>query len=554
MSPSPKYNPAKLKKAIYVHLALFLSGLIGVIFVLYQGLSLLSSMYPHATQPTIINIERKQSIIDIHRFMYHGDVEYYRNSASKLTAVINFRDAFAQLLFKKQIPLTAEQFEHLNYYNPKIVENKSVAQLYISAMIGVETGLDIWTTTTDILIKQRALINEIYDSHTDVGLQSSQIIEYENQLQQLDDAYSENVVLLLDNMAIANEKIRYFVFGIVSLLTLTIIVFAERVTRSRVRYTSEFIRYEEINERYRKFPESNPYPILSFDNGGELTYCNDAAKKTFPNLDILTEHHPFIKTMLRNFSNVESNDKEIDYRHIEYNGKNYDVMISIIGGDNGFYAYVFDSSLIYEQKNKIEVNLQEKEILIREIHHRVNNNLAIILGFLELSEQQMHDEVCRRLNDLNMTRIRTVSVINRALYEHGDFTNIDFAEHLAHLGRTNQLEVHYDTTDRLILNVNQAFSLALLLNEIVQEMRFLGCCKDLQMRVGLKDGQMQITLSSDKLNHFNMPDNEIVQLMISQLGVQWNGHNSATHSFSFEFAVREVSGAIATTHLNNGVS
>jgi signal transduction histidine kinase len=554
MSPSPKYNPAKLKKAIYVHLALFLIGLIGVIFALYQGLSLLSSMHPHATQPTILNMERKQSIIDIHRFMYHGDVDYYRASASTLTDVINFRDAMAQLLFKKQIPLTAEQFEHLNYYNPKIAENKSVAQLYVSMMVGTEVGLEIWTSTTDILVKQRALINDIYDTHTNGGLETSQIIEYQNQLQQLDDAFTEKVMLLLSNMAIVNEKLRYFVFGIVSLLALTIIVFAERVTRSRLRYTSEFIRYEEINERYRKFPESNPYPIFSFDHSAELTYYNQAAEQTFPNLRVLTEHHPFIKTMLRNFPCEEANQKEIDYSHVEYNGKNYDVMISNIGGNNGFHAYVFDSSLIYEQKRKIEANLQEKEILIREIHHRVNNNLAIILGFLELSEQQMQDDVCRRLNDLNMSRIRTVSVINRALYDHGDFTNINFAEHLAHLERTNQLQVSYDTTDRIILNVNQAFSLAILLNEIVQESRYKECCKDLHMRVGLKDDHMQMTIFSDDLNHFNIPDNEIMQLMISQLGVAWNGYDSVTQSFSFEFDLREVSGAIATTHLNNGVS
>jgi hypothetical protein len=554
MSPSPKYNPAKLKRAIYVHLALFLIGLIGVIIALYYGLSLLSSMHPHATQPTILNMERKQSIIDIHRFMHHGDDEYYRSSASTLTAVINFRDAMAQVLFKKQVPLTPEQLEHLNYYNPKITENYRVAQIYVSVLFGTDRGLEIWTATTDILIKQRILIKEIYDAQTNGGLQRSQIEDFQSKLQQLDDAYTEKVMLLLNNMAIANEKVRYFVFGIVSLLALTITVFAERVTRSRLRYTSEFIRYEEINERYRKFPESNPYPIFSFDKNSELTYYNVAAEKTFPNLNILTEHHPFIKTVIHDFSYENANDMEIDYKHIEYDGKNYDVMIRTVGGDNGFHAYVFDSSLVYEQKRKIEANLNEKEILIREIHHRVNNNLAIILGFLELSEQQMQDTTCRRLNDLNMTRIRTVSVINRALYEHGDFTNVDFTEHLAHLERSNLLKVSYDTIDRIILNVNQAFSLALLLNEIVQESRYAECCEDLHLRVGTKGDHMQMTLSSVDLNHFNIPDNEIMQLMISQLGVKWNGYDATTHSFSFEFDLREVSGAIATTHLNNGVS
>jgi two-component sensor histidine kinase len=554
MSPSPKYNPAKLKRSIYGHLALFLIGLIGVIFVLYQGLSLLSSMHPHATQPTILNIDRKQSIIDIHRFMYHGDVEHYRASATKLTALINFRDAMGQVLFKSNIPLTTEQSEHIMYYNHKVADNAAVAQLYVSTMVGFERGLEIWTETTQILVKQRALIKEIYDTHSNGGLQESQIIAYQNQLQQLDDAYTDKVKILIRSMAIANDKIRYFVFGIVSLLAITITIFAERVTRSRLRYTSEFIRYEQINEHYRKFPESNPYPIFSFDKNGELTYFNVAAEKSFPNLNVLTEHHPFVKAMLHRFSNENSNGKEIDYRHVEYNSKNYDVMLRSVGGDQGFHVYVFDSSLIYEQKRKIEENLQEKEILIREIHHRVNNNLAIILGFLELSEQQMQDTTCRRLNDLNMTRIRTVSVINRALYEHGDFTNVDFTGHLTHLQRTNHLQVSYETTDRMILNVNQAFSLSLLLNEIVQELRYAGCCKDLHLKVSLTDDEIRMTISSNELNHFNVPDNEIMQLMISQLGVTWSGYDSATHSFSFNFAVREVSGAIATTHLNNGVS
>lgn len=505
-------------------------------------------------QMTIMNMERKQAIIEINRFLYTGKEEHYRASEATLTNLINYRDDMSQLIFRKHIPLTPEQILDIRYYTPDIEESTSVIQLYVWMFIGEETGQQKWNEATDILRNQQALGKDIYEWSKSGIVDVTALADFERQIQQYDLIYEARVLKLRDDMLDANNIIRYFVFGIITFLAISLTVFAERITRSRLRYARELYRHEEISERHRKFPETNPYPVISFGHDGTLDYYNAAAEAGFPNLSILREQHPFIKIMLHHIMYEDKLVSEVELRHVEYNDKHFDVMIRKAGVDYGYHAYVFDSSVIYQQKTEIEANLREKELLISEIHHRVNNNLAIILGFLELSERHMIDITCRRLNDLNMTRIRTVSVINRALYDHGDFTNVDFAEHLRYLEKNNKIKVSLDTTHGLVLNVNQAFSLALLLNEIIQEMRFLGCGEGMCIMVERKDDLVRIGMSSPAMVNFSIPDNDIMQLMISQLGLDWNGHVLGSNALSFKFDVREVSGAMATRHLSRGMS
>jgi signal transduction histidine kinase len=548
------FNSPKFKRAIYGHLVIFLIGLIGVLFALYQGLSLLSMIQAHTSQPVLVNMERKESITDLYLFMYTGDMQRYEKAERSINNIIQYREALSKYLFQQENPLSNEELNHITKYNPQINRTASVVTLYVGLYFSDQMAIGNWDLNTANMRKYLELARNIKQASLEGNLNEATIASYDQQIQWLDQDYTARVVTLVQNLYEANYRIRFFTFTIIAFLALSLLLYASYISRVRLRHVRQLQLYADQNRRYRTFPETNPYPVLAFGPENVLTYFNAAAEKVFPDLNVLKNDHPFIRQVRQAFRNDIKDGQEIVYQHMEFRGTHYDVMIRTTIDQNGFHAYIFDSSVVYEQKNKIEENLREKEILIREIHHRVNNNLAIILGFLELSEQKMNDDLCRRLNDLNMTRIRTVSIINRALYEHGDFTNVDFASHLVYLQNTNKLKVSFDSSDCIILNVNQAFSLALLLNEIIQEMRSIACCKDACLAVTRKKDAIRISISSPDVENFTIPDNEIMQLMVAQLGVERFGYDRDHHTFSFEFEVREVSGAMATTHLSNGLS
>ena len=89
---------------------------------------------------------------------------------------------------------------------------------------------------------------------------------------------------------------------------------------------------------------------------------------------------------------------------------------------------------ILNQKNLIiEESLQEKETLLKEIHHRVKNNLQIITGLLELQDSLQDDINIGNLVSEAQGRIRTMAIIHEMLYLHNDLGKIDVANYVLKL-------------------------------------------------------------------------------------------------------------------------
>ncbi len=74
--------------------------------------------------------------------------------------------------------------------------------------------------------------------------------------------------------------------------------------------------------------------------------------------------------------------------------------------------------------------LSEKEVLLKEVHHRVKNNLAVILGLLDLQGQMISDESARASMMELSNRIRSMALVHEQLYQSNDFSQIDFQDYL----------------------------------------------------------------------------------------------------------------------------
>ena len=86
-----------------------------------------------------------------------------------------------------------------------------------------------------------------------------------------------------------------------------------------------------------------------------------------------------------------------------------------------------------QTEDALQVSLAEKEVLLREVHHRVKNNMAAIIGLFNLQRQAMEDpQVQAVLADLS-SRVRAMSLVHEKLYRSESLAKIDFQDYLQSL-------------------------------------------------------------------------------------------------------------------------
>jgi PAS domain S-box-containing protein len=125
--------------------------------------------------------------------------------------------------------------------------------------------------------------------------------------------------------------------------------------------------------------------------------------------------------------------------------------------------------------DKIAASLREKEILLKEIHHRVKNNLQIIASLLKLQSRYSFDEKLNTVFQECQERIRAMANVHSLLYRSKDLTRINFGdcirETTAELLRSYQkgpvkisLDIH---ADEVMLSIDEAIPCSLIINELV---------------------------------------------------------------------------------------
>ena len=128
-----------------------------------------------------------------------------------------------------------------------------------------------------------------------------------------------------------------------------------------------------------------------------------------------------------------------------------------------------------KSEDQLQRSLREKEILLREVHHRVKNNMQVISGLIELQSAQISDPETHRLFQESYERIKTMALIHESLYRSEDFARIDFSIYLDKLisyllssyGRTRD-EISVDIRLQVIyMNMDIAVPCGLIANELI---------------------------------------------------------------------------------------
>ena len=154
---------------------------------------------------------------------------------------------------------------------------------------------------------------------------------------------------------------------------------------------------------------------------------------------------------------------------------------------------------------QIQTSLKEKDILLREIHHRVKNNLQVIHSLLRLQSSYTADPQTLQMFQDSQNRIRSMALIHEFLYNSQDLAQIDFGAYIQTL--VNSLRRTYTVNQNAIsweiqvepiqLSIDTALPCGLLINELISNALKYAF-------PGGKSGKIQITLHSDNDNQFTL--------------------------------------------------
>jgi PAS domain S-box-containing protein len=127
-----------------------------------------------------------------------------------------------------------------------------------------------------------------------------------------------------------------------------------------------------------------------------------------------------------------------------------------------------------ESDKSLRASLEEKDVLLKEVHHRVKNNLAAIIGLLDLQSGVLDDEPAKAALEELSNRIRSMSLVHEQLYQSKDLSQIDFQDYLdrliAHLGSSYQrsADIHISVAAKGVkMGLDNAIPCGLLITELV---------------------------------------------------------------------------------------
>lgn len=150
---------------------------------------------------------------------------------------------------------------------------------------------------------------------------------------------------------------------------------------------------------------------------------------------------------------------------------------------------------------ELKENIHQKEVLLKEVHHRVKNNLQVISSILNLQTSYISDPDTLTIMRECQDRIKSMAFIHESLYQSADLAKVNFTEYLQNL--CNNLKYSYMSPDRNIaldfdieeisLSLDSAIPCGLIVNELVSNC-FKYAFKD------QKEGVIKISLAKDTNN------------------------------------------------------
>ncbi len=259
---------------------------------------------------------------------------------------------------------------------------------------------------------------------------------------------------------------------------------------TEIKRAEEELRKSE--EKYRAIYDQAYIGIAQVDLQGnflnvnqqltEITGYSEEELKNFNFIDITAERDVEKSEELREELKKSGKDRvSFEKRYVHKNGSLIDLNLTVAlvkdqNGDPDYFVSVFED-ITERKKNEEELirSLKEKEVLLREVHHRVKNNLQVISSILSLQSRFVEDNNTLQILQESQNRISSMAFIHESLYRTDEFDSIDMAQYIKELSsnlfhsyhpsrKTVRLEHDLENVE---LNLDQAIPCGLIINELV---------------------------------------------------------------------------------------
>lgn len=177
-----------------------------------------------------------------------------------------------------------------------------------------------------------------------------------------------------------------------------------------------------------------------------------------------------------------------------------------------------DVTLRQEQEEQLRRSLAQKDILVREIHHRVKNNLQVIVSLLGMQSRYTKDEQVLTAFREAESRLRAIAHIHERLYASEDLTEVEFGQYVSflaqellqsHSATPASIQLELQVTD-LVLDIERAIPLGLIANELILNALkhgFRGRTGTLLVKLGYIPSPASDTRSENQWGQLQIADN-----------------------------------------------
>ncbi|MDI6644205.1 MAG: histidine kinase dimerization/phosphoacceptor domain -containing protein [Methanobacteriaceae archaeon] len=258
---------------------------------------------------------------------------------------------------------------------------------------------------------------------------------------------------------------------------------------------NELKKRQIIQEKLKK--SENLYKTI-FENTGSATFIISKDKIILKNTEFKKisgyDSHTLTNTSWRDLVTPQSREKiteicdemkkevkpkprNLEIQFIHKNGELKDgfLIFTLIPESEDILGSLLDITQHKKDQNIIKQSLEEKELLLKEIHHRVKNNLMIISSLLSLQSRYIDNQEQMEVLKESQSRANSMALIHERLYQGSDLKHINFGDYIQKLAP--DIFHNYSSTDtqinlkidaeNLMLDIDTAIPLGLILNELL---------------------------------------------------------------------------------------
>lgn len=336
----------------------------------------------------------------------------------------------------------------------------------------------------------------------------------------------------------------------------------------------------ELDEYLGRAFNRIPVAMIVVNQRGEVTRVNALAESTFgytgveligQPVEMLIPHryrgaHPGHRQGFLSETSARPMGAGRDLSGLRKDGREFPVEIGItpVQTDEGpmTVSVIVDLSERKLIEKRLRDALEQKELLLKEVHHRVKNNLQVIHSLLDLQAiKSTNPELAGMLRE-SQNRIRSMALIHQTLYQSQNFAHVDFQRFLdellprltqAYASMSNVVTIAVDAHD-VKLPINEAIPCGLIVNELVSNALKHGFAEQQNGRIvvdirELDERQVVLTVSDDgkgipqelDLARTGSLGLQLVHLLTQQLHGQLDIQRTNPTQFSIRFQLAKAS-------------